>query len=88
MNGRRSIAIVGGDLRNVKLAELFSEDEYKVSIYGFKDIDIEPKLEVPESLSETVGNADIVIGPVPCSLDGQTLNCTYCERKIYVNELF
>ncbi len=88
MNGKRIYSIIGGDLRNVKLGELLAEDGYEVRVYGFKDIEIKNREIVKETLNEAVEGADVVIGPVPCSLDGQTLNCSYFEDKIFMNELF
>lgn len=88
MNGKRTFAVVGGDLRNIKLAEFLIKDEYHVKVYGFKDIEISiPEIAV-ETLKEAVEGTDVVVGPIPCSNDGQTLNCTFFDEKIYINELF
>ena len=88
MNDKRNFAIIGGDLRNLKLADLLLEDGYNVKLFGFEGVEIKHNEIVAETLKDTIENADVVIGPVPCSVDGQTLNCSYFSDKIYISELF
>ncbi len=88
MNGKRSFAIVGGDLRNIKLGELLSDEGFSVKLYGFEGVEINQKELKAESLKEAVDDADVVVGPIPCSQDDQTLHCAYFEDRIFINELF
>lgn len=88
MNANRTFAIIGGDLRNVKLADFLLEDGYKVKVFGFQDIEINPEVTNTKVVQEAVEGSNIVIGPLPCSLDDETLNCTYFKQNVHINELF
>ena len=84
----RKFTVVGGDLRNIKLANLLAEDGNKVNIYGFKNAGFE--LGIPESsnLKDAIDESDVVIGPLPCSNDNETINAPFHPEKIFINEAF
>ena len=89
MISNKRFAIIGGDLRNIKLAEFLSEDECDVKIYGFENVEIKNQdIMTVGTLEDALCSTDVVIGPVPCSLDDHTLNCTYFNKNIFINELF
>ena len=70
--------IVGGDLRNVELVKLLKEDGKEVYTCG---IDENGNLEkMPEDI-------DIVVGPIPFSRDEKTVNSTYIEKGILIEDL-
>jgi dipicolinate synthase subunit A len=85
---KKVFCIIGGDLRNVKLAEHLIKDGHVVKIFGFHDIEIDPNAIEANSLSHALEEVDVVIGPTPCSSDGETLNCVYFSTKIYLREVF
>ena len=84
----RKFTVLGGDLRNVKLANLLLADGNSVNIYGFKNAGFE--LGIPESmdLQQAIDDSDIVIGPLPCSNDNETVNAPFHPEKIYISEVF
>lgn len=84
----RKYTVIGGDLRSVKLAELISEDMNTVNIYGYKNAGFEMKLIENEDLQAAIDDSDIVIGPLPCSNDNETLFAPFHPEKIYINEIF
>lgn len=84
----RKYTVIGGDLRSVKLAELISEDMNTVNIYGYKNSGFEMSLAENEDLQAAVDDSDIVIGPLPCSNDNETLFAPFHPQKIYINEIF
>jgi dipicolinate synthase subunit A len=65
----KRFTVLGGDLRSIKLANLISAEGNKVNIYGFKSAGFELGLEESPSLELAIKEADIVIGPLPCSND-------------------
>ncbi len=58
-------AILGGDLRNVKLMEILAESGNKVYTYGLLPITETPNTFVCRSAETAASWAEIVIGPVP-----------------------
>lgn len=84
----KKFTIVGGDLRNVKLANLLAADNNDVYIYGFKNAEFELGINESNSLLEALDDSDVVIGPLPCSNDNETLNAPFHPARIHMNELF
>ncbi|ACL76056.1 dipicolinate synthase subunit DpsA [Ruminiclostridium cellulolyticum] len=84
----KSYSIIGGDLRSVKLAELIAQDGNSVNIYGFTTAGFEIMLEQSKTLTEAVVDADVVIGPIPCSNDNEFINAPFHNESIHINELF
>lgn len=86
--GGKKFSIIGGDLRNVKLAELIAADGNSVNIYGFSDAEFEIKFKQSDTLAEAISGSDVVIGPLPCSNDAENINAPYNNEKIHINEVF
>lgn len=83
----RKYTVIGGDLRNVKLAESIYSDGNQVNIYGFKNAGFELMLSENEDLQAAIDDSEIIIGPLPCSNDNETLNAPFHKDKIQVNEV-
>lgn len=83
----RKYTVIGGDLRNVKLAESIFADGSQVNIYGFKNAGFESLLSENEDLQAAIDDSEIVIGPLPCSNDNETLNAPFHSEKIHMNEV-
>lgn len=78
-------AVVGGDERSLKLSNLLQNDGHKVEIYGFnKILDVDNNL----SLIQVTSDANIIIGPLPLTNDGETLNAPFSSKDIQLKELF
>ena len=82
----KNIAVVGGDLRIVKLVEMLQKEGYQVKTYA-----LERATEIKEtntmSIAECIREADIVLGPLPLSSNGQLVNTPFSEYKIQVEDL-
>ena len=87
MDGRK-YTVIGGDLRNVKLANLIEADGNEVNIYGFEKADSGFGLKECGDLYTAIDKSDIVIGPLPCSNDDESINAPFHNEKIYINEVF
>jgi len=81
-------AVIGGDLRSVKLANLIKEDGLQVNIFGFDNAGFEIGIKLKDSVNQTLQNVDIVVGPIPCTNDNETINAPFNSTKIYIDELF
>lgn len=86
----QKIAIIGGDLRIVKLAEMLSKDKYKIKIYALEKAESLTKLQNIEqcnSIEEVINDVDVVIGPIPLSSNNIQINTPFSEKTILIKEL-
>jgi len=86
--GGKKFSIIGGDLRNVKLAELIAAEGNSVNIYGFSKAGFEVKFEQSNTIAEAISGSDVVIGPIPCSNDNELINTPFHSENIHINEVF
>lgn len=81
----KNIAVIGGDLRIVKLVSMLKKENYEVNTYALeKTNEITNKAS---SLQECVNGADIVVGPLPLSSNGEYINTPFSDNKITIDEL-
>lgn len=86
----KTISIIGGDLRIVKLIELLSNDDFLVYTYGIENAEelIErSNVKKCASIAELVGSSEIVIGPLPMTNDSENLSAPFSDEKILIDEL-
>ena len=84
-----NFAIIGGDLRTIKLAQKLAEDGNEAYTYGLEqaeDLKNMPNIYFAESLKEAIQFADIAIGPIPFSSNGVEINTPFSNKKITVRE--
>jgi len=84
----RKYTVIGGDLRNVKLAEAIRSDGNQVNLYGFKNAAFDTVLMETEDLEAAIDDSDIIIGPLPCTNDNEVLNTPFHDKKIHMSEIF
>ena len=75
-----SFAIIGGDLRIVKLAKMLADDGNKVYTYGLEnaeELKDNSNIIMAEKLTEAVKDIEIVIGPIPFSSNGKEINTPF-----------
>ena len=90
----KSITVIGGDLRIVKLIEMLDKDGYKVYTYGLENsedvLNLE-RVEMCPTLEEAVSASKVVVGPIPLSSDRKRLSTPFgrnnVELKDFVNAL-
>ena len=80
------ISIIGGDLRIVKLAEMLIEEGVEVFSYGLEKADIVDLIKCKD-IEETIKRANIVLGPIPFSSNGKTINTPFSDKKVNVEQL-
>ena len=79
--------ILGGDDRLVELGNIFLEKGFKVFTHGMEKA-AHSLAENIESLDEAVSKCDIIVGPIPFSKDGKTVNSNYSKEPIIMDNLF
>ena len=85
----KSITVVGGDLRIVKLIEMLDKDGYKVFTYGLENSEELLNLESVEmcpTLEEAVNSSKIVVGPIPLSSDRKRLSTPFGRNSVELTE--
>jgi len=81
-----SFAVVGGDKRNIALAEMLFMLGHKVKMYGFTNYERETPMQC-KNIYEAISSAKYVIGPIPCA-HGGVLNAPFSDKPILVEDLF
>ena len=85
----KSIAVVGGDLRIVKLIEMLDKDGYKVYTYALENSEELLNLEGVEmcpTLEEAISYSKVVVGPVPLSSDRKKLSTPFGRNSVSLED--
>jgi len=82
----KKISIIGGDLRQLKLAEILSLNDYEVTVCGFGDDSISEKYATQNDIKKAA-DAKIIILPMPVSQDLKTLNAPFNKEKINLSDI-
>lgn len=82
----KNIAIIGGDLRIVKLASMLEKEGFCIKTFGLEKA-YEIVAKECDTLKECIDGADIVLGPLPLSINSETINAPFSEKKIEIEEL-
>ena len=84
-------AIIGGDLRMIKLAVLLAKDKNLVYTYAIENVqELQQNSNIIncKTMQEINEKADIIIGPIPFSSDGITINTPFSNIKLEIEEVF
>ena len=81
-----NFAIIGGDKRNIALAEMLFRLGHNVKMYGFANYEKEIHLQC-KNLYETLSEAEYIIGPIPCAHSG-LLNAPFHNGSVSVEDFF
>lgn len=83
----RSFAVIGGDMRQVKLADLLALDGHEVSVFATDQARSKRAILAP-SLRDCVQGADCVVLPLPLSKGCDQINTPLSDTTLTVNEVF
>lgn len=85
----KSISVIGGDLRSLKLIELLEKDGLEVYTYGFEladEILNNPNIKQCSNLKTALKKSKVIIGPIPFSSDRTNLLTPFSKEKISIAE--
>ncbi len=85
-----NFAIIGGDLRIIKLAKMLAGEGNKIYTYGLEkaeELKNRENIIFCEKLNQALQNTEIVIGPIPFSSNGKEINSPFSDETISVREL-
>lgn len=83
------ISIIGGDYRFVKLAGMLIEEGVEVLTYALDCSEEEFYNEIQDcnSIDEAIGKSNIILGPIPLSSNGISINAPFSDKKIECDTL-
>ena len=88
---RTNFAIIGGDLRIIKLAKMLADEGNIVYTFGLEKADElkeHKNIIFTEKLSRAIPeDVEVVIGPIPFSSNGININAPFSKEEISVREL-
>lgn len=75
----KTVSVIGGDLRQLTLADGLRNNGYTVTVYGFTD-----NINYEQNTTDinTALDSEIIILPVPVSFDGTYINMPYSDLKL------
>lgn len=84
-------AVIGGDLRIIKLVNMLAKDGNVVYTYGLEEAEElkgNDNIIFCDKLSKTISEeTEVVIGPIPFSSDGKNINAPFSSKEISIREL-
>ena len=81
-----TFAVVGGDARQVKLAQMLAE-LHTVTAFGLDEMPPKPPVMYTQSLQDCVRNADCVVLPIPLTTCDGLLNMPLMARSLPIENL-
>ena len=86
-----NFAIIGGDLRIIKLAKMLADDKNMVYTFGLEkaeELKGQENIIFTEKLSKAIPeNVEVVIGPIRFSSNGININAPFSDTEISIREL-
>ncbi len=82
-----SFGVLGGDKRQIALAESIAADGYTVYALGFNDVEFSDDVK-KSNLDDILSKCENIILPLPVTADGIHLNMVYSNEKIVLNDSF
>ena len=79
--------ILGGDKRNIKLAQLLAKENDMLYTYGLEkaeEINNIENIKKCNTFEEMVEKANCIIGPIPFTKDNTNVNMPYCEKNVAI----
>lgn len=87
MTDNNSFGILGGDGRQIALAESIASDGYAVRAYGFDSVSFSEGVR-KSGLRETVEHSENIILPLPVTSDGTHLKMDCCDDRVVLDDAF
>lgn len=83
-----TFAIIGGDKRQIAMAESILADGYNVCTVGFENTELLSEEIKKTNLDDAIKNSKYIILPLPTVIKNNYLNAPYSEEKIKINDAF
>lgn len=80
-------AVIGGDRRQVYVANYLKNRRFRVVVYGTETKDLDRECREAASFEEAVTESGCIIGPILFSKDGETLVCRKKKEELTIEAL-
>lgn len=88
MKEPKRFLIIGGDVRQIYLAQALNEKGFIANTYGFNNIE---NINIPrfeyKNLKQAIDYSDAIILPLPMTRDGKKINCPFSEQDILIEDI-
>ena len=81
----KAFGIIGGDMRQIYMAEALVKDGHKVLICGFEKADLHSHNLSNDILSKVISESKYIILPVPITHDGKMVSAPFANKEIKIN---
>lgn len=89
MNKDIFFSVIGGDLRQIKLAGMLADSGYNVKCYGFENaFESDKRIIKSHDLATAVSGANCIILGLPFSNDGVYINAPFAKEPILIEDLY
>ncbi|MBQ6991956.1 MAG: hypothetical protein IJN50_03470 [Clostridia bacterium] len=82
-----SIGFFGGDLRSIKLAELFRKDGYIIYTYGLEKAEFNEKSIKKTTLEDFINETTYIFSSIPFSKDNENIYSPFSKEKMNIKEI-
>lgn len=83
-------AVLGGDLRIIKLVQMLANDKNKVYIYALEkavELKEDKSIKFCNKIEDAVKDVQAVIGPIPFSKNEKQINTPFSEKNVEIKEI-
>lgn len=84
---KSTFAVLGGDKRQVALAESLLKDGYTVFTSGLENANLSKNIK-KSTLQDAINFSDYIVLPLPSTVDYKSLNAPFSDKSIVINEDF
>ncbi|PWM45051.1 MAG: dipicolinate synthase subunit DpsA [Clostridiales bacterium] len=89
MSNNSAFSVIGGDLRQIRVANGLFKDGFPVRIFGFEKYEgIKLNIAGEKTLEKAITGAKYIILPLPCSTDSINLNAPFAEKEIKLEKIY
>jgi len=86
----KKISIIGGDLRNAYLAEIWANERNEVYIYGFENakfLNSNSYIKKCRTIEECISKSEIIVSAIPFTKDEIFVNSNFSNNMIKIEEV-
>lgn len=90
MQTKQTIAVVGGDFRQVHIANLLAEQRPSFQVYGMfldkEEVQVSQSLRISSDVGRVFPCCDVVIFPLPVTTDRVFVNTPLSDKKVQISQ--
>lgn len=83
---KKKVSVIGGDLRQLTVAQRLAEDGYDVQLFGFENSPTDTALLQAANCQEAA-HREIIVLPIPLTTDRKTINAPFSAQPVAIDTL-